>query len=161
MLSLVKALKLAESLEENRAKTYEKYLKVVDFPAGKKVLRFLAKAENGHLHFLKRQSQRLEKGERVLYSKLHQPEIVLPLRENSLKSYIGSLDSDIGILKVVADFERYDIKFYEYAHSQSKNFESRQLFKNMGKIEKTHLKKINKTIKLAEDSQKAKQNLNF
>ena len=118
MLSLVKALKLAESLEETRAKTYKEYLKVVNFPAGKKVLRFLAKAEESHLQFLKKQSKRLDKGEKILFSKLHQPEIVFPLAEDSFKSSIGNISSDLGILKIILDFERYDVRFYEYVHAQ-------------------------------------------
>ncbi len=155
MLSLVKALKLAESLEESRAKTYKKYLNFVDFPAGKNVLRFLANAEESHLKFLKSQSKRLEKGEQVLYSKLHQPDIVFPLAEDSLKSSIGGISGDIGIFKIVSDFEKYDVRFYEYEYSQSKSHESRQLFKNMKKIEGKHLKAINKVIKVAENAQKA------
>jgi len=155
MLSLVKALKLAESLEENRAKTYKKYLSVVDFPAGKNVLRFLAKSEESHLKFLKSQSKRLEKGEQVLYSKLHQPEINFPLEEDSLKSSIENLSSDIGIFKIVSDFERYDVKFYEYAYAQSESPESKKLFKKMSRIEEKHLKAINKIIELAENAQKA------
>src|SRR3989338_9126136 len=155
MLSLVKALKLAESLEETRAKKYKEYLKVVDFPAGKNALRFLAKAEEDHLKFLKKQSQRLDKGEQILFLKLHQPEIIFPLVEDSLKGSIGNLTSDIGIFKIVSDFERYDVKFYEYVYAQSESPESKKLFKKMSRIEKTHLKIINKTIKLAENSQKA------
>ena len=154
MLSLVKALKLAESLEESRAKTYKKYINVVDFPAGKKVLRFLAKAEESHLKFLKSQSKRLVKGERVLYSKLHQPEIVFPLAEDSLKSSIGNLSSDISIFKIVLDFEKYDVKFYEYAYTQSESPESKKLFKRMSRIEEKHLKVINNVIKAAENAQK-------
>lgn len=155
MINLVKALKLAESLEESRAKTYKKYLKVVNFPAGKKALRFLAKAEDSHLKFLKSQSKRLDKGEQVLYSKLHQPEIVFPLAEDSLKSSIGDISSDIGIFKIVSDFERYDIKFYEYAYAQSKSPDGRQLFERMGRIEKKHLEAITKVIGLAENAQEA------
>ena len=154
MLSLVKALKLAESLEKSRAKIYKKYMKAVKFPAGKKVLHFLAKAEESHLKFLKSQSKRLEKGERVLYSRLHQPEIVFPLAEDSLKSSIENISSDIGIIKIVLELEKYDEKFYEYAYAQSQSPESKKLFKKMSRIEEKHLKAINNVIKLAEKSQK-------
>lgn len=150
MLSLVKALKLAESLEESRAETYKKYLKIVKFPAGKKVLRFLVKSENIHLNFLIEQSKRLEKGERVLYSKLHQPEIVFPLSEDSSESLIRSSAKDIEILKVVSDFEKYDVKFYEYLYTKTENSECKKLFKKLAGIEENHLKLVNKMLKLAD-----------
>jgi len=107
------------------------------------------------LQFLKKQSQRLNKGEKVLYLKLHQPEIIFPLAEDSSKKSVGNLTSDIGIFRIVSDFERYDVQFYKYAYAQSKSPDSRQLFKNMSKIEEKHLELINKTVKLAENSQKA------
>ncbi len=146
VLDVIKTFKKAESLENLRTKTYQKYLKKVDFPAGKKILSFLVNTEKKHLKFLTQQVKRLNMGKKVAFSKLKSPVLRFDSKEKLLKKSMEGIANDIGILRSAAELEKYDALFYKKAYQSTKDISSKYLFRKMQAIENEHLDLINKTI---------------
>jgi len=145
---LIEALKKAEKIEKIRSATYKDFYKKVNYPAGKKVLLFLVKAEKTHLEFLKEQEKNVE-GNEAISLDIESDDINLELSQKT-KINLEGLEGDINILREAAKLEKEDVKFYENARNNIKDERSKELFKKMALLEKNHLKLINEVITKAE-----------
>ncbi len=145
---MVSSFRDAEALENSRARLYGEYSKIISYPKGKDVMKFLNDAEKGHLSFLKVQESNYIKGRRILSQLSDRP---FSGSRRIFKGTMNDLEGDITLLESAESLERADVQYYRLAAKKARAKDAKALFGMLKSLEFAHLSLIRKTIKDARE----------